>query len=218
MRYWSYMQVSTKIEAYRLVNTEHPTWKWVVCAVQVLAYPLFVGIRLLVVRNKLQRHAELIESVRNNDRAFIIYSNHQSKLDPFIICASLPFQVFVALLPFRFFIENSYLKRSGNKLLLGMFGGFPAHFHPMKPYGLDHARQSLSTNQSVVIFPQGMRTRKQIAKPGIAILANEPGISLIPIKIEWRKRLCCEVSIGKAFEVTEFEDADSLMDTVYQLD
>src|SRR5690606_26133011 len=120
------------------------------------------------------------------------------------------------LLPFRFFVENSYLKGS-MKVFLNIMGGFPAHHHPARPYGLDKARSLMATNQTIVIFPPGMRTREKIAKPGVSVLATEPDTYLIPVHIDWKHRWHCHVHIGKPLKGGVTHPPEQLMELVYSL-
>jgi 1-acyl-sn-glycerol-3-phosphate acyltransferase len=120
------------------------------------------------------------------------------------------------LIPLRFFVENSYFKGI-TKVLLNVFGGFPAHYEAKRAYGLQQARSYMKTGQSVMIFPQGMRTRKKIAKSGIAMLAADPNTLLIPIFLNWKSRWCCEVHIGAAQVGGSIHSPEWLMDQVYRL-
>jgi 1-acyl-sn-glycerol-3-phosphate acyltransferase len=150
------------------------------------------------------------------DATYVLYANHQSKLDPLIICGSLPFKTMRQLLPFNFFVANEYLK-GPMKTFLNAMGGFPAHYHPSKTYGLDKARTLIASNQTVVIFPQGRRTRGHTAKPGISILATEPNTYLLPVHISWKHRWHCQVRIGTPIKGGVTHPPDQLMEYVYAL-
>jgi 1-acyl-sn-glycerol-3-phosphate acyltransferase len=173
--------------------------------------------RLIIVRNNLSRDYKSLDLNKNGRNAtYILYGNHQSALDPLIICASLPLKTVRQLLPFRFFVENSYFK-GFMKVFLNAMGGFPAHYHPTRAYGLDKARSLMATNQTIVIFPPGMRTRKKMAKPGVSVLATEPNTYLIPIRIDWKHRWHCHVHIGKPLKGGVTHPPEQLMELVYSL-
>lgn len=183
--------------------------------VQVIFTPLFILIRLAIVRTNLRRNSAL--NIKKDIR-YIIYSNHQSKLDPFVICASFPLLLFPTLLPFRFFVKNSFFSNRIIKSLLIFFGGFPSHSVPHKSFGLEKARKLLNTNQTVVIFPQGGITKERIAKRGISLLAIEPNVHLIPVHVRWHGLLYCKVTIGSPFTTTIPQSPEAFMERVYKLD
>lgn len=184
---------------------------------QIVIAPLLLTMRLLIVRNKVYADSRSLDLKKNGKNAtYILYGNHQSALDPLIICASLPLKTIRQLLPFRFFVENSYFKGS-MKHFLNVMGGFPAHYHPTRPYGLDKARSLMTSNQTIVIFPPGMRTREKIAKPGVSVLATEPNTYLIPIHIDWKHRWHCHVHIGKPLKGGVTHPPEQLMELVYSL-
>jgi len=211
------MQPETKIAASDYPLVESTAQKFFVKSTQIIIAPILLTIRLLVVRNELYRDTAALNLKSNGSKAtYILYSNHQSMLDPFIISASLPLRTIKQLLPFRFFVENSYFKGS-LRAFLNVLGGFPAHYEANKPYGLDKARSLMASNQTVVIFPPGMRTRKHVAKSGVSILATEPNSFLIPAHIDWKSRWHCEVHIGAPIKGGVAHTPEQLMEHVYQL-
>lgn len=210
------MEPKTKVEVGYISN-DNVLQKVGVHAAQIAIAPLLLTMRLLIVRNKVYRDTKSLNLKKNGKNAtYILYANHQSALDPLIICASLPLKTIRQLLPFRFFVENSYFKGS-MKVFLNVMGGFPAHYHPTRTYGLDKARSLMSTNQTIVIFPPGMRTREKIAKPGVSVLATEPNTYLIPIHIDWKHRWHCHVHIGQPLRGGVTHPPEQLMESVYSL-
>ena len=188
-------------------------WKAPVCITQIVAYPFVKFVSAIIVRSHLDvsRRFKLKKGA-----SYVIYSNHQSKIDPFLILASLPFETCIKLLPFRLFVNNAFFSNYFNVLFLRIFGGFPAHHNDKRPYGLDYARILLASGQTVVIFPQGTRTREKIVKSGIAVLAKEPNVYLIPIYLDWKNRLTCYVKIGQPFKALNSQ-ADQLIDHLYKI-
>lgn len=210
------MDPKAKIET-GYISTDSVLQKVGVHVAQIAISPLLFTMRLLIVRNKIYRDPKSLDLKKNGQNAtYILYGNHQSALDPLIICASLPLKTIRQLLPFRFFVENSYFKGS-MKVFLNIMGGFPAHHHPTRSYGLDKARSLIATNQTIVIFPPGMRTREKIAKPGVSVLATEPNTYLIPIHIDWKHRWHCHVHIGKPLKGGVTHPPEQLMELVYSL-
>ena len=75
----------------------------------------------------------------------------------------------------------------------------------------------MSSNQTIVIFPPGRRTREHIAKPGISVLATEPDTYLIPVHLDWKNRWNCEVHIGTPVKGGVTHPPEQLMQYVYDL-
>lgn len=189
---------------------EHPAWKWCVAGTQLLIYPVLLLIRMTIVRSHMMRGDE-----HATGSGRIIYANHQSRLDPFLVCAALTPSEIIRALPFRLFVANYYFKNPFLAFGIRALGGFPAQAHPTLPYGLDQARRLLETNQTIVIFPQGKRTREKIAHRGISVLAQEPSVQLIPISLNWQNRLTCELRVGDIFEARQLMSPEALMDIVH---
>lgn len=211
------MQPETKTEAGRYDATDYQLQKIFVQTAQITIYPFLLLLRLFIVRNKLYRDEDILNLKRNGAKTtYVLYANHQSKLDPLIICAALPLRTIKQLLPFRFFVENSFF-RGPMKIFLNVMGGFPAHYEANKPYGLNRARALMASNQTIVIFPPGMRTREQIAKPGVSVLATEPNSHLIPVHIDWKHRWHCHVHIGAPIKGGITHPPEQLMQYAYEL-
>lgn len=212
--------VKLKIVRNTTVGRQHTNtpflWKGAISAVQILAYFLLFPFRFFIV-NGLTRHGKPSDMFGTKQKARIVYANHQSRADPFLVCASLPFRTFLRLVPFRFFVFNPYFRGVGTKTFLTLFGGFRAKHHPQKPHGLDFARQLLHDGQTIVIFPQGKRTREPIAKSGIAVLGRELEALFLPVYLDWRNRFDCRIVLGSPFEGSESADAHHYMDIVYRL-
>lgn len=211
------MEQEFVIQSVRNEASEPLLQRFAILAAQLCIYPALLLLRLVLVRDKLHSTIARSDMERGaGESAYVLYANHQSKLDALIICASLPFSVLRQLLPFRFFVENSYFQGVMN-IFLNMMGGFPAHYDAGRAYGLDGARAVMATRQTVMIFPQGMRTRQPIAKPGIAILAGEQNVQLIPVHIDWKHRWQCQVHVGKPFKADPLASPDDIMQLVYAL-
>lgn len=211
------MQPETKTEAGRYVATDYQLQKIFVQTAQITIYPFLLLLRLFIVRNKLYRDKDILNLKKNGAKTtYVLYANHQSKLDPLIICAALPLRTIKQLLPFRFFVENSFF-HGPMKIFLNVMGGFPAHYEANKPYGLNRARALMASNQTIVIFPPGTRTREHIAKPGVSVLATEPNSHLIPVHIDWKHRWHCHVHIGTPIKGGITHPPEQLMQYAYEL-
>lgn len=211
------MEQEVVLQSVRKGSSVASLQRFAILAAQLSIYPALLLLRLLLVRDKLYCAIARSDMDRDNgESAYVLYANHQSKLDALIISASLPFSILRQLLPFRFFVENSYLQGVTN-IFLTVMGGFPAHYEAGRAYGLDEAKTAMATRQTVVIFPQGMRTRQPITKSGIAILAGEQNVQLIPVHIDWKRRWQCHVHVGKPIKPDTLASPDDIMQLVYAL-
>jgi 1-acyl-sn-glycerol-3-phosphate acyltransferase len=200
------------------IELEHLLIKPLIVFSQLVIYPLLLIIRFFIVRNHLYRNLEsLKQKIDGTTTNYVLYGNHQSKLDALIVCAVLPFSTIKQLLPFRFFVENSYFNNFILNGFLKTMGGFPANYTEGKSYGLGRARAIMATKQTIVIFPPGMRTREHIAKPGISMLATEPETQLIPIHLDWKNRWSCHVHLGDPVKAEHAPSPEVLMQHVYDL-
>ncbi len=184
---------------------------------QSLFLPFLWVLRFFIVKDKLHRDIDGLDLRKyGKDANYVLYANHQSKLDAFIICASLPLKTLKYLMPFRFFVYNPYLKGVSGKFV-SLMGGFPAHFEEKKVFGLDKAYELMKTGQTIMIFPSGMRTREKIAKRGVAVLAAQPNTYLIPVHIDWKHSLHCHVHVGRPIKGSADHLPEQLMEHVYDL-
>jgi len=211
------MATEARAQTGQFISSSHVLQRIGVHLAQIAISPVLLTMRLVLVRNSLYRDPKKLDLKGYGDSAtYILYGNHQSGLDPLIICASLPLKTIRHLMPFRFFVENSYFK-GPMKAFLNIMGGFPAHYHPKRPYGLSKARSLMSKKQTIVIFPPAMRTRKKVAKPGVSVLAAEPDTYLIPVHIDWKHRWHCHVYVGEPFKGSGDYSPEHLMELVYSL-
>lgn len=185
---------------------------------QWVIYPFLLVLRCLFIRKSLVRSDALARpETWEADVTYVVYANHQSQRDGLLIPAALPMIALRRLVPFRFFVANRFFKGIKNIFLTTM-GGFPAHAHTGRPFGLGQAYDLMKTDSSLVIFPTGRITRQRgNAKRGIAILAAEPSVRLVPVHIDWQSRWSCIIYVGEPFSATGNTSADQLMERVYRL-
>jgi 1-acyl-sn-glycerol-3-phosphate acyltransferase len=181
-------------------------------------YPFLLILRCLFIRKiHLENNALARPEAWEADVTYVVYANHQSRRDALLLPTALPIVALRRLLPFRFFVANRFLKGVTNAFLTTM-GGFPAHAHSERPFGLGHAYDLMKTDSSLVIFPTGRITRqKGGAKRGIVMLATEPSVKLIPVHIEWQSKWSCTICVGEPFSAAGNASADALMEHVYRL-
>lgn len=195
-------------------ENEYPELVYVL--VQLVTFCFSFFLRLLVVRGEC-RSDFIFPKPSGKKYRYVLYANHQSKLDPFILCGSFPFTVFIRLSPFRFFVANKYFSNPLAAMLLTLNGCFPAYLTSSTLYGLEKAKMCLKRGQTIFIFPSGKRTREKIARNGIAVLAGEQNVYFVPLYINWVNRLSCQVRIGSAFRPDALSTPQSFMEKVYAL-
>ncbi len=152
---------------------------------------------------------------------YIIASNHQTRLDPFIIAAELPEAVWRQLRPLRFFAYNDLFRSWPLRLLLLALGCFPAKPHNHYSSGVAAAEAMLQQYQTVVIFPEGKRVAsKGQARPGVAALAQQPNVRLLPVHLQWHLtrwgRKSYRMVIGRPLDASKLP-ADQILSHIYHL-
>lgn len=136
---------------------------------------------------------------------YVIASNHQTHVDPFVNIVLLPYPVVSKLGNVRTIAHTIFFNNVLNRSFMTAFGAFPTKEHPTLPYGLDCARDLLSAGQTVQIFPEGKMTVPGTtpAKQGVAIMAQWDDVKIIPVHMDWRRRgfqRSLNLGVGKPFD------------------
>ncbi len=185
---------------------------------QLLLFPLLRLLSLIVTRGRLV-HPKFSLSAAHR---VVIAANHQSMLDPLIICGAMPWRVYRRLSPLYFMTANDYLQSEWTRPFLLLCGCFPA-----KPYrhygsGLEQAIFLLSQDANIWIFPEGQRSLVGMTPPkqGISVIANLPRIRVLPIRIQWTlnspRRRSAQIQIGRQFDASG-QSPQKIMDHIYSL-
>jgi 1-acyl-sn-glycerol-3-phosphate acyltransferase len=139
----------------------------------------------------------------------LIASNHLSILDPPLLAASLP--------PNLYFFAKAEL--FSNKLfarLITALGAFPVERGGLDREAWKNAKRVLTSGNPLLFFPEGTRSvdgRLQPAKPGMARLALAAGVPVVPAVIAGSSRLGAallrqvklRVGFGRPVYCTEFD-------------
>jgi|SRR3989344_5067687 len=150
-----------------------------------------------------------------NDR-YIIVANHHKAIDPYLILATLPFNIYRTLLPIRFFTANIFLKHWWQRCFLLAFGSFRAYSTEGKISGVKGGLQLSDRGESLFIFPEGKRVRtnsKVDLKIGVAYLAQRRDFTFIPVYLHYAKtslRKDTRINWGKPFKIDHEMKTDEL--------
>jgi len=157
---------------------------------------------------------EGIENLRSMKRPFLICPNHQSFLDPFVLCSNYPYE----------FFKNTF-HVGASEFFSNRFTGWVAemlHVVPVNPdtqlmKAMKAGAIGLKRGRILNIYPEGERAydgQLHKFKKGAAILATELELPIVPVAIDglhkvWPRKSMrirpakVRISIGKPFYVSE---------------
>lgn len=200
---------------------------YLIKGVLIVVY-IFIAIPLRLIF-KIKRIGEVNLESKNK---YIIASNHPSKLDPFLILASLPFITFLRLIPTRFVTSQDYLKKWQYKIFLIPLGCISNRPKNGKK-ALEIMKERIHQGETIFIFPRGELEKKGIiSKPKVGAIYLEKEISdckIIPVKIIFSEKLSfinfikrkvkTDIRFKKIFRHNKFKDdlqihADDLMEII----
>lgn len=141
----------------------------------------------------------------DRQRGLIIISNHTNKLDPFVILASLPFKLFLNLLPIHFMTSSNYLLHWQQKIFLIPLGCYPHKTKDADYSSLTESEVFLSRGGRVFIFPEGRikRVNDRIkAKRGVGVLLKQTDYPVIPIRIQGLEGLTIKKMLARKINVS----------------
>jgi 1-acyl-sn-glycerol-3-phosphate acyltransferase len=150
---------------------------------------------------------------------YILAANHQSLIDPFIICSELPLTLWPSLGRFRYFAHAGLFENRLMRWALLAFGGFPTRPFRRLPYGLEAARAYIGRGQTVVIFPEGRRSLPgdATARDGVYQLGTSQNVRVIPVHLRWykSKKRSYRLTVGKPLPAGQ--SAQAVMEAIYTL-
>jgi len=106
---------------------------------------------------------------------FILASNHQSNLDPFVIGISIKRRL-------SFVAKEALFRNWFLGFILSQWGAFPLRRESRDIGAVKEALKRLKQGYGLVIFPEGTRIKKDIRKflPGVALLSAKSNVPVIP--------------------------------------
>jgi len=135
----------------------------------------------------LRAKVEGVENLKlDSKRPLILVSNHQAKIDPFLILL-LPYRLVRQIIPFYQPTGEYYYKKWWFKPFI-LYG---AYLMKQRAWTIEEllgpTLEKLHQGKSIMIFPEGqlVKERGEVkAKPGVFYLAKESGAQILPIHIE----------------------------------
>lgn len=108
----------------------------------------------------------------------IIVANHQSNFDPSLLACSVPRTI-------RFLAKENIFGNPIARWFLYNYGAFPVDREGMDVAAYRWARERLSHDQALVLFPEGTRNRGSMgpAKSGVTRLALQTQAPILPVGI-----------------------------------
>jgi len=148
---------------------------------------------------------------------YIIASNHPSKLDPFLILASISFREYFRLIPTRFVTSEDYLKKWNYKIFLiplGCISNKPKN--GKRP--LEIMEERIKKGETIFIFPRGELEKRGIkSEPKVGAVYIEKNIKdckIIPVNINFsdklnfdnlfKRKIITNIKFKKTFRHKEF--------------
>ncbi len=130
--------------------------------------------------------------------SFVLCSNHISWLDPLMLGAAVPRQLF-------YMTKAEAFATPAAAMILRTVGAFPVRRHTADRKALRRALDLLEGGRIVAVFPEGTRSRDGRlghAEPGAALLAAWSGAEIVPVAISGRYRPGrISVRFGPAFRL-----------------
>ena len=143
--------------------------------------------------------------------ALIVVANHVSNFDPPLMSASFPRRVW--------FLAKKELFKGPGKWFFSTYGAYPVNRTATDPKAYRWALEKLATDQCVMIFPEGTRSRTgamKKAQPGVVRLAMKSQAAIVPVGISgtngmnspfhvFRPTGRLRINIGRAFTLPDIE-------------
>lgn len=134
-----------------------------------------------------------IEGLENvsKDEPFVVCANHKSLLDPPLLGVCIPIGM-------KFMAKEELFKNKFFGSILRALGAFPVKRGKSDIGALKSAISTLKNGESLVIFPEGTRSKKPYmnkGKSGAVLIAIKAGVNILPIGIGGKYGLFSKVTV-----------------------
>lgn len=170
---------------------------------------------------------ENIEALRNTERPFLICPNHQSFLDPFVLCSTYPYEIFKN----TFHVGASEFFESGPMTFVAkMLNIVPVDPDTQLMRAMKAGAIGLKNGKVLNIYPEGERAfdgELHEFKKGAAILASELDLPIVPVALDgvwkvWARRSWkirpakVKIRIGEPFYAKDIAPPGADPETTYE--
>jgi long-chain acyl-CoA synthetase len=179
----------------------HWPWAWPVLALRIAWIEL--GVRPLVwllARPKVSESAAQPVSEAAESGPVLVISNHVTLLDGALVLYALPFRLrrrVAAAMSGEMLLDYRHARNQGNPLLnllapaaywllTALFNVFPLPNGRGFRRSFAHAGEAMDRGYSVLIFPEGTRSRSgrmNPFRPGIGLLAQQSAVPILPVAL-----------------------------------
>lgn len=154
---------------------------------------------------------------------YLFISNHQSRIDPFIIFCALPLHQVISVTPMKH-LTSKAIYNTPLKPFLKLFGCYPTRRRDSTVAETVHL---LSTGYNVCLFPEGKRSLQSESqpKPGVNLIISHAlpitPFKLILVRVQWTRtsffRRNVVIRFQEAPEELYYSTPHSLMEAIYKV-
>jgi 1-acyl-sn-glycerol-3-phosphate acyltransferase len=174
-------------------------------------------------------HLEIkgLDNLKNLSPGLIFASNHSSEADPIILPASLPFlsrfsPIFYVSRPKSFYNNSGWRQFFYGGFFFKLWGAHSA-ISGKRDYGIalsPHA-QILSKRKSLLIFPEGRKTRNgdimyDEAHGGVIFLAEKMNIPIVPVRIKGAFKMSFKNFLLRKYHITIIFGKPIYVDSIFE--
>lgn len=177
-------------------HQENPLTRDIKNIIITTAQIIFYICSFLFIRAALRAKRTLPENISVLTNGSLLVANHQSKMDPFIVLAHLPFSTFRKIVPIRFPVHHDFMKLRRFRYPLSLLGAYDIGGTPWaKMLGLLRTKKYLDDGTTIFLFPEGKINQAAVGEfeQGIELFIKD-GRQIILVRLDGLER-----SLGALF-------------------
>lgn len=198
---------------HKKAHPEHYLKRTVKNSIISISQILFYLFSFIFIRGVVRAKRTLPKNIHTLKSGSLLVANHQSKMDPFIVLAHLPFSTFIQIVPVRFPVHHNFMKLRRYYYPLSLLGAYDIGGTPWaKMIGLLRTKKYLDDGTTVFIFPEGKINQAAVGefKQGIEMFIKD-GRQIIIVRINGLER-----SLSALFKSGNSIRFGTVFDTHYQ--